>query len=210
MYIYKTTCLINGKIYIGQSSKISETTKFYYGSGVSFCLAIKKYNKKNFLKEILKDDIQTQQLLDTWEMIFIKKFNSCDDKIGYNIMPGTTNGFGNSYSSPMLIESVRKKMFGKNHPMFGKHHSIETKKKMSDSNSLKGEKYPMFGKKISEKHKAALNRTGISPWNKGISLSLDHKQHIRQSKIGKARPDETKQKMRISMIGNQNSRKYAA
>ena len=50
MVIYKTTNLINGKIYIGQDSKNNPK---YLGSGVIFLKAIKKYGKENFVKETL-------------------------------------------------------------------------------------------------------------------------------------------------------------
>ena len=51
MIIYKTTNLINNKIYIGQDSR---NNPYYYGSGTIITLAIKKYGKNNFKKEILE------------------------------------------------------------------------------------------------------------------------------------------------------------
>lgn len=41
---------------------------------------------------------------------------------------------------------------GEKHPMFGKHHSVETKEKISKANKGKfaGEKNPMFGKHHTE------------------------------------------------------------
>lgn len=46
--VYKTTNLINGKIYIGVDSKNQAT---YLGSGLHISRAIKKYGKKNLLKK---------------------------------------------------------------------------------------------------------------------------------------------------------------
>ena len=46
--IYKTTNLINGKIYIGQSNG---KAKYYLGSGINFKKALKKYGRKNFQKK---------------------------------------------------------------------------------------------------------------------------------------------------------------
>lgn len=51
MIIYKTTNLINGKIYIGQDSK---NKNGYLGSGQNIKRAIKKYGKQNFKKEIIE------------------------------------------------------------------------------------------------------------------------------------------------------------
>ena len=50
MIIYKTTCLINGKIYVGQDSKNNPD---YLGSGIYLNRAIKKHGKENFKKEVV-------------------------------------------------------------------------------------------------------------------------------------------------------------
>lgn len=48
-YIYKTTNLINNKIYIGQHKvKEEKIDNSYYGSGKLIIQAIKKYGKENF------------------------------------------------------------------------------------------------------------------------------------------------------------------
>ena len=52
-YIYKTTNLINGKIYIGQHKSSSFDTN-YYGSGKLLIKALKKYGKENFKIELIE------------------------------------------------------------------------------------------------------------------------------------------------------------
>ena len=51
-FIYKTTNLLNGKYYYGAHSTENEKDN-YLGSGVSLERAIKKYGKKNFIREII-------------------------------------------------------------------------------------------------------------------------------------------------------------
>ena len=56
MYVYKTTNLINGKIYIGISKKKSTDSLSYLGSGKALKRALIKYGKINFKKEIIKEN----------------------------------------------------------------------------------------------------------------------------------------------------------
>ena len=104
MYIYKTVCLANGKIYIGQCSNSPELSSGYLGSGKLFLIALKKYGRENFKKEVLRRDIESQKQLDIWEQIYIIKFNSCDRNIGYNLLYGSANGFR---VNPARLEHAR-------------------------------------------------------------------------------------------------------
>lgn len=59
-YIYKTTNLINERVYIGKHC-VSEYDPSYYGSGKLLKRAIKKYGKENFKNELLlKAETETQ------------------------------------------------------------------------------------------------------------------------------------------------------
>ena len=84
MIIYKTTNLINGKIYIGQS--INNDPK-YLGSGVFLKNAIEKHGKENFLKEVI-DVADSVDELNEKEIYWIEKYNSTDKNIGYNLCSG--------------------------------------------------------------------------------------------------------------------------
>ena len=52
--VYKTTCLVNGKIYIGQHQTY-DIDDGYLGSGILIRRAIEKYGEENFTREILFD-----------------------------------------------------------------------------------------------------------------------------------------------------------
>lgn len=148
MVIYKTTCLIDGKIYIGQC--INDRPS-YLGSGTLLKYAIKKYGKENFKKEILKLGVKNQKKLDLLEEIYIKKFNTTDRKIGLNIAPGTVNKFGRG--NPSQIPEVKAKIAATSK---GRKHSKETKKKMSEWQ--KGEGNHRFGKSMDEEIKLQISK----------------------------------------------------
>lgn len=85
MIIYKTTNLINGKIYIG---KTVGTKKNYIGSGTAFKKATKKYGKENFKCEIIIQGNFNRDLISQLEKHYIRLYASTFKKIGYNISPG--------------------------------------------------------------------------------------------------------------------------
>ncbi len=186
MIIYKITNLINGKNYIGKQIRYSKT---YLGSGKLITLAIKKYGKVNFSKEIL-EECYSKKELNTQEVFWIKKLNSIRPN-GYNIGKGGEGG-------DTFLNSNRKKEYKENsknatyklwkNPIYrekvltarkGNKLSEETKKKISDSNK----------KPKSESHKKALSLA----WQK--------------RKIQKPHTKETLEKMSNSMKGK-NVGKY--
>ena len=52
-YIYQTTNLINGKIYVGVHGSENIEKDKYIGSGRTFLKAVKKYGRDAFVREIL-------------------------------------------------------------------------------------------------------------------------------------------------------------
>lgn len=225
-YIYKTTNLINGKIYIGQH-KSELFDENYYGSGIILKRAITKYGKTNFVCELL-EKCETKQQLEEREIYWIDRLHSCDSKIGYNRSAG---GYTPRYC-------------GENHPMYGRHqsdasnelnrtshlgkkHSQETKAKMSQIQkqiSIK-RKRNNLNTWIAEQHRCRycgalmLTKYGsgkfcsancvnkyLSEINTGRKLSLETIEKLRESHIGqkgywvgKNRSDETKSKISKSL-----------
>ncbi len=105
-YIYKTTNIVNGKIYIGQhqSDYLDED---YLGSGIKIKRAIKKYGKINFVLEILCWK-KTTYALNKYEKYFIRAFDSTNPKIGYNISKGGQIGRKGAKLSEEAKEKIRK------------------------------------------------------------------------------------------------------
>lgn len=95
-YIYKITNLINGKIYIGKSTRCDPYhLKTYFGSGIVIDLARKKYGKENFKKEILEMiSFEDEDELDALEIAYIKKYDAMNEAIGYNRSTGGEGGAG--------------------------------------------------------------------------------------------------------------------
>lgn len=171
-YIYKTTNLINNKIYIGQHKSETFEPHKYIGSGTLLQKAIKKYGLENFKCELLEECESTEEL-NKKEVFWISEL-----KPEYNISEGGTGG---SSKGRKFSETGRKHMSeakkGSGNTMYGKHHSSETKRKISESKK---------GRKLSEDVKKR-----ISEGHKGLSSSWKGKHHT----------EETKQKLRLINLG---------
>lgn len=162
--IYKTTCLVNGKFYIGkhQTKKLNDG---YFGSGKYLLRAVAKYGPINFLTEIIA--VYEHE----WQMNLAEKiFVVLDNEISYNLCPGGHGGFGYINSSkiyPIEKRQIAGKINGKKginylrsseagkicyskhglHLNFrnasyiaflGKSHTDKTKKIIGSINSIKG------------------------------------------------------------------------
>lgn len=177
MFIYKTTCLLNGKIYVGQCTR--DKDREYFGSGTLIIRAIGKYGVENFVREIIKDNISSQEELDIWEKIMTIKFKSNIPEIGYNILIGSSNKFisGSPMKNPKIVEKVRLSnlKYHRDHPEVG----LEISKRMKERMSI-----PENRKRISDKLKS-LDMSGENNPNFGNYWSEEQKQNLRNKKIGK-------------------------
>jgi len=182
MIIYKTTNLINRKIYIG---KDKHNDPRYLGSGKSLHYAIKKYGRENFQKEIL-EYCESENHMAEQEMIWIHKFNSTDRAIGYNMTNGGLGGNTRiNYTAQQLNEYKSKISRG-----------IKTSENYIKSvENKRGKQRPDHSKKMKELYqsdKIIPHNIGVpcpehvkdilSKRFKGVPLSNDHK-----SKIGKSK-----------------------
>ena len=103
-YIYKTTNLINNKIYIGQHKATKFESEHYIGSGLLITEAISKYGFDNFKCELL-ETCESKEQLNERELFYIKLYNSQDKTIGYNIADS-----GYNLISAKYLEEIRPKL----------------------------------------------------------------------------------------------------
>ena len=92
-YIYKTTNLINNKIYIGQRKSDKYLGTKYLGSGTKLKEAINQYGRENFIVELIQE-CEDKKSLDVAERYWVKELNTRDPNIGYNIAKGGNGGYG--------------------------------------------------------------------------------------------------------------------
>lgn len=156
-YIYKTTCLFNNKIYIGQKKNLFD--KKYYGSGIALTAAIKKYGKENFIVELI-EYCYCKFDLDKQEKFWIKTLDAFSPN-GYNIAEG--GSFGNVIAGmtenqyKLFCEAISKNhkdVSGKNNPNYGKNLK-QTLKNKYGKNWKK--KYKEFCEKISKSNSGKNN-----------------------------------------------------
>ena len=171
--VYKITNNINGKIYIGMTGNLKsrwECNGVHYRPPLQsenhrpFWNAIQKYGWDNFNKEILVSGLTKEEAFDK-EKEMIKRFNTTNKNIGYNLSPGGNGGvvyqvhpkgmLGKSHS---IENNIRQKIFmsdksnnpmyngktvwGVTHPhpkgMKGKRHTDEKRKQISETLKSKG------------------------------------------------------------------------
>jgi len=86
MIVYKTTCLLDAKFYVGQDANDDPT---YLGSGLHLTRAIKKHGRDQFVKETLQR-CESKQELNEAEQAWIEKLDAINS--GYNIAAGGIGG----------------------------------------------------------------------------------------------------------------------
>ena len=106
-YIYKTTNLVNGKIYIGKHAA-SEFDTSYMGSGKTLIKAFKKYGKENFTC-ILLEAADTESELNSREKFWIAELKARNKNIGYNINEGGEGNPGYKHTEACKAALSEKK-----------------------------------------------------------------------------------------------------
>ena len=119
MYVFLTTNIVNGLIYVGQSTYTPEKSKNYLGSGTKLKEAIIEFGKNNFVKLILRRDIDNQNFLNNLESCYTLKHKSHLPEIGYNMIvgPPTCAKMGSAMKNFETSNKVSKALTGRKLPM---------------------------------------------------------------------------------------------
>ena len=178
----------NMKMYVGLTSK---TVNQRWGNGTGyikntyFYRAIVKWGWENIEHVIVAKGLTKKQACQL-EIDTIKYWATTNPKHGYNIYPGgDTGALGMKHSEETKRKmskvrtgkrasaETRKKMSGTNNYMYGKTHTEEARKKISDAN--KGENHPGYGKHPSEetRKKLSLAKSGNNSPMYGITPSKE-------------------------------------
>lgn len=163
--LYKTTNLINNKIYIGihQTNKLDDN---YLGSGTVLIHAIKKYGKENFKREILELCNSYNELTELEKKYVNEEF--LIDKNNYNLKTGGGNFGTLSDESKKKISDTLKRKYKSGEiklPNHNKGRVVPENEKQKISKTLK-EKYKLI--QHHSKGIKILNRKKSSKdvWNK--------------------------------------------
>lgn len=208
--IYLLENQINHKIYIGRTCrKPEERFKQHIRSAnknkTNYHLhnSISKYGEDNF-EVIPLESTNSKREADKLERKFIKQFNTYK-KIGYNMTPGG--------------EGAGK---GEDHPMYGRSHTEETKKKISESNKNKnfsketrekiskaksGKNHHMYGKSHTKEAKTKISESlsGDNHYLYGKSLNDEIKEKISKSKSHKGNKLTKEDARKIKWLGNNSN-----
>lgn len=166
-YIYRYTCKINKKIYIGKTNNPSRRKIEHLSdsrTGISyFYNAIRNHGYENFEFEILEKS-DNEEIIYKLETYYILYYKSNKRNLGYNLTSGGDGLRNLSEETIHKLSNIGKLRIGKKNTFYGKHHSIETKNKISNAN--RGKKY-WLGKIHSEASKLKMSEA-----NKGKRLSI--------------------------------------
>lgn len=188
MYIYKTTNLVNNKIYVGKSEKNFDPN--YYGSGVLLLKAIKKYGKQYFKVEII-EECHCIEDLNFREKYWIDYYKRSKFET-YNLAEGGTGGHTTKFFDKDRIDEYKKKLSSSRK---GRKISFETRLKISQAN-----------KGRFEGDRNVISESIKSLWNDPDSIynSKEYRQKLSDCKIGRIHSKETRKKISEGRLGGNN------
>ena len=172
MYIYKTTNLLNGKIYVGKRVYRKKDDGWYLGSGIYLKRAIKKYGRENFKKEIL-EWCDNKSYLCQREIYWINQLNSTNPKIGYNLSLG---GEGGNVGKEAYIKIGNKLRGKKKSKEFGEKVSKALKGKAKSKEHIEKVRQALLGvsrhKKVVDKMSKSIKTKYDNGWESPVQIEV--------------------------------------
>ena len=163
-YTYKITNIKTKEFYVGVRSCDCEIEDDkYMGSSSIWTKLYVKEHKSELVKEII-DIFETRKLANKAEVELLKSVEN--DPLCINQYFDYTPDMTGTKQTPEWIE--KRKMFGERNGMFGKHHSEETKEKISKS---------LKGRKLTEEHKEKIRQAEL-----GRVISKESREKISKAK----------------------------
>lgn len=195
--VYMHTNRVNGKKYIGITGN-KPTYRWNNGEGYKlqplFYNAIKHYGWDAFSHDILYTGLSKEEA-EHLEIAMIKKYNTQNKDVGYNLASG---GYVNSGWN--LSEEAKKKI-----SKACKGHSVSEEARKRISESQKGNAH-WLGKHHTEKTRQKLKklRSGKGNGMYGRIVSDDVKERISEAMKGRKVGEETRRKIGESKAGSKN------
>jgi group I intron endonuclease len=172
--LYKITNLLNDKVYVGQTINAGRRWSDHKWLSKKkpeqyIHRAMNKYGIKNFQFEVIAECKSSSDANETEKQLIIQ-YDSRNPEKGYNLAPGGETAWNTGLPAEQQ-------------PMYGKHHSEESRKKISESNIGKLNPH-------TEEWKEKVSSVLI-----GHAVSDETKEKIRNSQINKCKSENTKKRM---------------
>ncbi|AGE53873.1 GIY-YIG catalytic domain-containing endonuclease [Paramecium bursaria Chlorella virus KS1B] len=162
------------KEYVGQTTRSIEQRLDEHQKEDSGCKAIagaiKEYGWDNFIVDYYECPDDELNKHETWLIRLMGTLAPC----GYNLREGGGSRGKFSEESKNKMSESHKLLVGDKNPFYNKHHTEESRKKMSDAQ--KGEKSHLYGKPRKEEVKSKISKSQM-----GVNNSFYGKKHTEVS-----------------------------
>lgn len=159
----------NNKKYIGSTKSINRRwyihkylLKKQKHANIHLQSAWNKYGEAAFVFSILETNIEANLLLEK-EDYYIKKYNTLNREVGYNIAADTTSPMNGRKHSDASKEKMREAKLGAKNNFYGRKHNEQTINKIREQK---------IGKKLTPEHKEKIIKTIAKSGEQNINAKL--------------------------------------